>query len=221
MNLAKLGKKLRREATASPKKAALLGLGALVAAYFWAPLILGWIGKEDTGVVATAVAQSTPAATTTPPASSAGQAATENNKPTRPSWPQLAQWMESDPRTMTAPALTSTRDPFESAAAVAAEAEVVEQPKAPPPPVVTPAAAGLVLSSTIIGPQRRIAQINGKIYSVGQSIVVAKEKEPVTARFTLIEVGPRRVVLESNGQRFDLLIPEPGQSSQMEIVEGN
>ncbi len=67
----------------------------------------------------------------------------------------------------------------------------------PKPPVVTPAAAGLVLTSTIIGPQRRVVQISGKTYAVGQTIEVAKEKESLRAAFKLIEVHPRRAVLEA------------------------
>ena len=107
--------------------------------------------------------------------------------------------MHDDPRTMTAPTLTKTRDPFEPPKIDVAETKPVEPPK-PKPPAITPAAAGLVLTSTIVGPQRRIAQISGKIYAVGQTIdppKEKKEKEPGGPAFKLVEVQPRRAVLEA------------------------
>jgi hypothetical protein len=42
VKLDKLVKQLRRDATANPKKTALLGVMALVALYFWGPLL--WKG---------------------------------------------------------------------------------------------------------------------------------------------------------------------------------
>ncbi|MBW3598852.1 MAG: hypothetical protein KY475_16450, partial [Planctomycetes bacterium] len=39
----KLLRRLRRELTRNPKQSAVLGIGLLVAAYFWAPLAAGWL----------------------------------------------------------------------------------------------------------------------------------------------------------------------------------
>ncbi len=121
---------------------------------------------------------------------------------------------------MTAPPLSLMRDPFEAAPTKPAEAKTaVEQPQ-PKTPTVTPTAAGLTLTSTIIGPQRRIAQINGKTYSVGQVVVVSgKEKQSPSVHFRVLEVEPRLAVLEADGQRFELSIPEPAQSAKMEITK--
>lgn len=213
MKLDKLGKKLRREATANPKKAAFLGLATLVAAYFWAPLVWGWIGKSDKDV-STAAAK-TDATSATVVAAPAGQSATEA-LPDRPPWPQIVQWMHNDPRTMTAPPLITTRDPFESPTIVVTEAKAAEQPK-PKLLAITPDIAGLVLTSTIIGPQRRVAQINGKTYVLGQTIELPKDKQALGADFKLIEIHARRAVLEANGQRLELLIPEPGNSDKIQF----
>jgi len=208
---------LRREATANPKKAAILGLMALVAIYFWAPLVLKWTAKEK------AVAKvDTPAASTgaVPIAAlpTAEAAPTEAPRPKCPPWQQVVQWIQSDSRTASAPPLSNTRDPFQKPKTAAAETKVAEEGR-PKPPVLTPAGVGLVLTGTIIGPQRRIARISGKSYNEGQTIEVIKDKLRVT--FTLLEVHDRRAVLESQGERFDLVIPEPSKSSKMELLGNN
>jgi hypothetical protein len=198
----------------------LLGLAALVAVYFWVPLVWGWFGKRDPNMTVTPVqtgSTTTPAVTTVavtmPVGASASQAAT---KPARPSWQQVTSWMHDDQRTMTAPPLTQTRDPFQPAKIEVVETKPIERLK-PRLPIVTLSASGLTLTSTIIGPQRRIARINGKTYGVGQTITVAKDKEaPVT--FKLIEVKPRHAVLEAEGQRFELSIPEPTKSNRIELL---
>ena len=118
---------------------------------------------------------------------------------------------------MTAPLLTKMRDPFEPSTIEAADTKAQEQSKLKPP-AITPAAAGLVLTSTIIGPQRRVAQIDGKTYTVGQTIEVAQEKAALGVEFKLIEVHSRRAVLEADGQRFELMIPEPGKSNKIEFL---
>src|SRR5206468_9940707 len=46
VKLDKLLKQLRRDATASPKKAALLGLMVLVGLYFWAPLVMKFVSRR-------------------------------------------------------------------------------------------------------------------------------------------------------------------------------
>ena len=145
MNLGKLGRKLRREVTASPKKAGLLGLAAVVAIYFWIPLVWGWIGKSDSSVATTAApAGVTPTVATTGFAAAAlAQPAAKPAQPDRPCWQQIIRWMHNNPRTMTAPTLTKTRDPFEPPQIEVAETKPVE-PAKPEPSAITPAAAGLM-----------------------------------------------------------------------------
>jgi hypothetical protein len=216
--MGKLGKKLRREAVANPKKAVFLGLGTVVALYFWIPLVWGWIGKSDPAMATVAVQNDAASATVAlSPVTQPAETAAKETVPNRTAWPQIVEAMRKDPRTMTAPALTNTRDPFETTLVEVAQTNSVE-PSKPEPPKITPTAAGLALTSTIIGPQRSIAQINGKTYSVGQTIEVALDKEASNAVFKLIEVQPRRAVLEASGQRFELMIPEPGSSGKMELL---
>jgi hypothetical protein len=215
VSIGNIGKKLRREATANPKKAVFLGIGTAVAVYFWIPLVWGWIGKSDTNVAPSTV---NPVSTVAiPVVAQTVEPVAKAVVTNRPSWPQLIEAMHNDPRTMTAPPLTNNRNPFESTTVTLVKPQIVEQPK-PKAAVITPSAAGLALTSTIIGPHRRIAQINGKTYSVGQTIEVASSKETPDVSFKLIEVQPRRAVLEANGERFELLIPEPGKSNKIELL---
>ena len=221
MNLAKTGRQLRREASANPKKAAFLGLAVLAAAYFWTPLVWGWIGKNDKNAPgAVAPSGATPVAAALVPAAMPDAKATPKDAgPDRLPWPQIVQQMHDDPRMMTAPPLTITRDPFEPPRTEVAESKAeVEDKSRPKPPTITPSAAGLVLTSTIIGPQRRIAQISGKTYVVGQAIEAVKDKETLGVAFKLVEVHPRRAILEADGQRFELTIPEPDKSSKIEFL---
>ena len=46
MKLDKLVKQIGRDAAANPKKAALLGVMAVLALYFWAPLLVGWFSPS-------------------------------------------------------------------------------------------------------------------------------------------------------------------------------
>jgi hypothetical protein len=221
VNIGKLGKKLRREATANPKKAALLGLVALVAVYFWAPLLKGWIGTSSSNMATTTAPSGSPSASA---AESAGAAPSLSQPavPDRPSWQHIVQWMRQDPRTRTAAALTTKRNPFESPVIEMAEATegMPKEPPRPKAPKITPQSVGLVLNSTIIGPQRRIAQISGKTYMVGQTVEVVKEKESFRTRFKLLEVDAHRVVLEADAERYELAIPEPGKSDRIELSGG-
>jgi len=215
VTLGKIKSRLRREMAANPKKAALLGLVTVVALYFWGPLIWGWLNQGEKNPVA---------AVPTTPASDIGQfAAVPANlstdapqKASTPSREQILQWMHDDPRMATAPPRTKARDPFEDPKSEAAN--VKTEKKVKPPPPITPAAAGLVLTSTIIGPKRSIAQISGRTYVVGQTIEINKDKEAVRAAFRLEEIHSRRAILESRGIRFELTIPGADKSGKIEFL---
>jgi len=73
-------------------------------------------------------------------------------------------------------------------------------------PQVTPATLGVELSGTLVGPHRRVALIGGKAYREGQTITVDQNDQPI--QFELVEVHPQRIVLNLQGTRFDLAIPE-------------
>jgi hypothetical protein len=216
VKLDKLGKTLRREAVANPKKAALLGLVTILALYFWAPLLRGWFFSDKVGsqvaveVTPLAEAVGVQMAAVTP-------AATDKSAAAQPTWQQVVEWMHKDPRTMTAPVLMQTRDPFQAPNLDEPEMTAEDKIKAKPP-VIAPTAAGLVLTSTIIGPDRRVVQINGKPYRVGQTVEVAKDKDSMSLKYKLIEIHTRRAILEADGERFELTIPEPSQSDKIQFL---
>ena len=118
------------------------------------------------------------------------------------------------------PPLSNTRDPFQKLKSAVAETKVEEE-ASPKPPLRTPASVGMMLTGTIIGPQLRIARIGGKSYREGQTIEVVREEDKSHVSFTLLEVHDRRAVLESQGERFELAIPEPSKSGKMELLGAN
>ena len=213
-------KKLRREATANPKKAGLLGLLLLVAVYFWAPLLRQWTRSAENapdtsaaappaaatsappgGAVAPPLAAATPVEALTPSAPTAAASATP-----RFHWKQLVAAIESDPRMrpVEPPAeLAAQRDPFidPRPPAVAEAAPEVAGERSED---VTPGELGLVLSSTIIGHQRRTALVNGKVYAAGREL---EARDGVV--FVVRDIEPWGIVLERAGKRFELELPRP------------
>jgi hypothetical protein len=211
VKLDKLGKKIRREVVANPKKAVLLGVMAVVALYFWAPLVRGWLSADKATTEAGEAAVPSVAA-------SAATAPAPTTASDRPTWRQIIEWMPNDSRTMIAPSLTTARDPFELPTSEVVKLKGESKPEVRRPPL-TASSVGLSLTSTIIGPQRRVAQINGRTYTEGQTIDVGKERDSVPTKVQLIEVHPRRVVLQCGEDRLELVIPEPGSSDKIEIME--
>jgi len=219
----KLTRKLRRELTANPKKAAILGLLGLVALYFWAPLVWGWVAKETPDDQPSSFDSATAEA---PPAwaQTAEQPASDDEKTTaKHSWEEVAKWIKQDPNTSPAGGFANLRDPFLVPVEEVAEADTdeEEQEKAaatpePPPPEATPAELGLVLSSTVIGSKRSTAIINGRIFAQGQTIEASKDGQPIS--FTLVEVHPGKVVLRRADKNFDLTIPRSTASGRIELT---
>jgi hypothetical protein len=72
---------------------------------------------------------------------------------------------------------------------------------------ITPAEAGLALGSTLVSAHRKIAEINGKSYGLNERVQIVKDALDVS--FRIVEIQPRRVVLERNGQLYELKIPRP------------
>ena len=93
------------------------------------------------------------------------------------------------------------------------EAELAVEPKKPQPIIVKsppPPAPPLTLRSTLVGPDRRAALINGKIYPEGSVIAAAG------VNWTLRTVEPRRVLIDANGRTHELRI-DPFTSSKSQI----
>lgn len=216
MSLNKLARQLRREAMANPKKAAILAVLVLVAGYFWGPLVWGWVAPEQ----AAGQPPKAKAEATAEPAILANTASAQSQelpgKPQKASphpWNQLDEWMREDPMTTPAEDIAGWRDPFASGRAVAERDRNEEAQVAVAP--VTPESLGMELSGTLIGPHRRVALIGGKAYRVGQSVTVDRAGRPI--HLQLAEVHPRRIVLEWEGNRLDLAMPEQESPGPIEL----
>ena len=138
--------------------------------------------------------------------------ANKENKPLQHRWKEVLKWMNNDPLTSPAPALTSDRDPFQGRKDVVEKTVIEETPPVKAVPV-SPASLGMSLTSTLIGQNGGIARIGGRTYNLGQA--VETEKDGRNYKFVLTEIHDRRVVLETEGEQFELSIPEPGASSRM------
>jgi hypothetical protein len=193
----KLVKRLRREVLANPKKGALLGLMVLVGVYFWAPLVAGWLGDKPPQATATAGASAgfplnllNPS---TPTAKPNDKAAVEQP------WHVYSDWMDRDPRKQPARPRAEARDPFQRVQEV-----VRQEPKKVEPPKKAVAAAppALSLEGTLLGRDRRVAVINGRIYREGDKVQVTSQGQTVVLQ--LAEVRHQAAVLIYEGARLDV-----------------
>ena len=115
--------------------------------------------------------------------------------------------MQNDPRMTAASGLPGRADPFHEVVAKLtpeeekrqAEAEEKTEVAETPP---DPQSLGLVISSTIVGPRRRVALVNGKAYAEGGTLIVTANDRPI--EFRLAKVHPRGVVLEREGKTFEV-----------------
>jgi hypothetical protein len=214
----KLIKRLRREATKNPKKAAVLGLLTVVALYFWAPTVLGWVARrEPAGMAINAV----PADTATggqPSPASANPPTGVPDKVAMTSWQTVVERMERDPRTRPSTRLGLGRDPFHSVPHRVVEQEEVERKTKSAQHRPTLASLGLRLTSTMVSRTMRLAIVNGRTYREGDLIDLGKERELVQLR--LAGVFARRVLLEMQDQKFELAIPEPKHRGRLELSQG-
>jgi hypothetical protein len=200
--------RLKREITASPKKAAVLAIVCVVAIGFWTPLVLKWAGKKSTAddpVVASSEEETTSATpiTAAPPTEANNSANNATTAAQRANWQKILKWIRNDPK-MKPQVAISRRDPF--APAVSHQVVKVQEPAQappPPPPEITPQQAGIFVSSTVVGSKSRTALINGRTYRESQQIAGAKSQD----RFVLVEIRPKGVILERNGQRYEVKIP--------------
>jgi hypothetical protein len=203
VKLDKLARQLRRDISASPKKAAALGLMLVVACYFWAPMVWGWIkpGRGQPRVTA----DSGVILDDDPP-----DPVTQARKSKHVfAWEKVRKAVTADPRMTSALFDTAWRDPFrhqgnqltsEQALAAAAQGEK------PIVPEVDPSSAGLTLTSVAVGPRRRSATIAGETYTEGETIKpVGADGQPVpSVEFRLVKVDYRGVELERSGRTYKL-----------------
>jgi hypothetical protein len=198
VKLDKLAKQLRRDLSASPKKAAALGVMLLVAAYFWLPMVGGWLVPES---------KRKPVAT--------GSVILEDEQPTSGSarsklggtfpWEQVRRRMLADPLMASAEYDASWVDPFRVDPRV--EQAVLAGPAtAEPPPSASldPTSVGLVLTGAVVGPKRRTAIISGRSYFEGETVKPSAAVGPAPIEFRLETITSRGVELAAGGKRYKL-----------------
>jgi hypothetical protein len=213
VNLKRLGKQLRRELKAHPRKAALLALLLAVGVYYWAPVLSGWFSPK-TMTTAPQTAQLLPA----PPAPNTSSAA---HAPVIP-WQDLVAGMKRDPLKAPAANVHTWRDPFRPSARQVAILEHERQireslPKSAagkgadatakgivvPPSELTPNTAGLSLTTTLVSATQRMAMIKGTIVEEDRIV-----KQVIVSEGSVIRV------CASAGQEVSSLAPAGKKSAK-------
>lgn len=206
VKLDKLAKQARRDLAANPKKAAILGLMLLVAAYFWGPLLWKWLapgGKAKGGKEG-----QTALILEDDPVEAAPQAKPGALRPFR--WEKVRQQIRGDRFMVPAayenhwpnpfaplPVTTVTQQPIEGESQAAIGAAKTEKE-------LTPDTAGLTLASVTISPRLRTATIGGRTYREGATITVGggEDRTASAAAFRLVRVERQGVELEREGRTW-------------------
>ncbi|MEX0938167.1 MAG: hypothetical protein WDZ59_09940 [Pirellulales bacterium] len=222
MKLQQIKRQLEREVKAHPGRAAALGLVLLVAGYMWAPLVWGAFtgGSKNRPVSeAPAAAPQPSTATSSDPATAAADVAEPTGREAEPSWREIVQWMQDDPRMLPVNDFSPVRNPFAVHAAVV-QHTADDEPDAPPDVApITPDMVGLSLTSTAIGSERRAAMINGRAYSQGERVVANLNGRAI--EFYLVEVHDRHVVLLHGNQQLQLRMePTVLEEVGVEVPDG-
>ena len=200
---------LIREAKAKPGKTAALGGLLVVAIWFWAPLVAGWLPKGQAAPVAPpAIASATtPTAVITP-----SQMANATAVPSEPSWRDVADWIDEDGLMLAAaapelfPFGKKEELPPENAAAEEENKKEVKKAIG----ALTPQELGVRLTSTIVGPRRKLAMIGGRPYLEGRQVTVKSDE--MSYSFMIAEIRPQTVVLLRDGQRHVVKIQKENES---------
>lgn len=215
MSLNKLQRQLVGDLKKNPKKAAMLALLAVVCIWFWVPLIF----PREPAAAAAATVPAAPTVASIAPAAPSALAA----EPVV-AWQELDRQINTDPQMRPADLakLAAARNPFGMTAVIAEQKRMAreqeqaklpkDEPEAGPPPKSTPDEAGLVLSSTLIGSNKRAALINGRVYEEGSQI-----ETDDGSKFRLAHIDAQRVLLERDGQKYPLEIKRRTASGRVEI----
>jgi hypothetical protein len=200
MKLSKQLAAIRRELTASPKKAAALGLLLVAAAWFWGPIVWRLTAGSSKGPPA-----KTPAATV---AGIGQQPAAGHPQPARRTsawgWNELLAARERDPLTRAVAFDADWPQPFKVRREVAARADAAGNPSL----LLTPSEAGLVLGSILYGRTTRVAVINGGIYHEGSEVSVAAP-QGTAVTFEIRRIERERVALDRLERTYWLDFPRP------------
>jgi hypothetical protein len=214
VSLEKLQRQLVRDLKKNPAKAGTLALLAVVCIWFWIPLVF----KREPAAAAAATVP--PATAALAPAAASSSAAPAE---AAVAWQELDRQINTDPQMRPAnlTKLAQERNPFAMTAVIAEQKRAAQeeqskhkpdQPEPGPPPESTPDEAGLVLSSTLIGTNKRAALIGGRVYEEG-----AQVEADDGSKFRLAHIEAQRVLLERNGHAYPLEIKRRTASGRAEI----
>ncbi|MDX1947424.1 MAG: hypothetical protein SFU86_18630 [Pirellulaceae bacterium] len=215
MKLEKLAKQLRRDLLANPKKGAALGLMSLVAAYFWWPLVKGFVlpGRPQPTAVAVAETSAQPLAAGSNPATAGDQTY---------AWSQVREQISSDKRMVSAKLDPNIADPFGGEDEPPTSENSAEHPHPMSAELtendIDPAAAGLALTGVAVGSRRSAATINGRAYREGDTIKVQAQEDAPPLAYRLARIERQRVVLVRGGREWPLVLPEVGLLSDDVLV---
>lgn len=215
MKLDKLARQIRRDIFASPKKAAALGLMSVVALYFWAPMVWGWIGtkgsKPLTAAEAGVILEDDPVDTV----ALASKARLVFH------WEKIRKQIAADPHMTPAVFQTSWQNPFRKTVQTGEEQTPSQQPQTTTDPLAAadPASAGLTLTSVAISPKVRSATISGDVYREGEIIELESPDGTVSAvQFKLVRVEYHEVELERLGKTYKLTLSRARLAQGDEII---
>jgi hypothetical protein len=227
VNLEKLVKQLKRDLTANPKKAAVLGVMVLVAGYFWGPLLWKFAAsgaaksKTNTSMVGLIL--------TDDPADPAQQ--TKQASASKFHWEKVRQLIQQDDRMASASFDVAWVDPFAKSmeAGIAAEVETsAEDPaavaaaaQAAAAAELDPAELGVVLGGVMVGRRTRVATINGEPCHEGDVISVPdKTDKELSHEFKVVRISRQMVQLEMSGRLFALEIIQSKLNHGDEVERG-
>jgi hypothetical protein len=214
VKLDKLLKKLKRDITASPQKAAALGLMVLVALYFWAPLVLKFAGgktKSKKVAASQVILTDDPILTKV-----AAHPAIDSTR-----WDRVRHSITQDRLMLAVAHRAEWRDPFQRLSIESKSEESKNETEAAPQPesraespVVDEAKAqeliaGITISTLLIGKRDSAALIRGTVYRVGDTIQLDDEKGERDLELRVVSIDPDGVVLEHRGKKFRIERPRP------------
>ena len=226
MNLSKFFQQLARDMKASAAKTGVLGLLLLVGLYFWLPPLLSAFSGGTTATAATPATTAAPASspTATVPSSSpaaTGSASSTPNSTTTAKQPHdsavITKLLREHPLMQPVIAEEIPERPFGlDYDSMPLPLEMVEDSRAeqpPPPSKPKPPPIekldGLTLKSTLVGPTRRAAIINNRLFQEGQ-MVPWKDKQ-----LRLESVTRKSVTLTDGSQSWQLTLKDSrGESKE-------
>ncbi len=226
-----LTQQLQRELKNHPIKAGALALLAVVALWFWAPLVVGLFGDDsmsETSTPATSPAAVTTTATTANPAA----VAPNDNAPAgQLKWTELVELMAADPLKQPLAKVSYSRDPFaamtelqvDGAAGTQSTTDSGNLPNRPlanneGAPVQVDAQgepippAGPLLMGTAIGLSRRSAVIDGRAIQEGEFVLARDGKryfvERILARKVVLRDGSKTLILTQGNDATDATVDD-------------